>query len=278
MTEKRWKVGASSCGNELREDLFEAYAKHGIGVMEISPVYDMQGLEVMDRVIASINPKEIRDYAKNHGVEVWSLHLPYSHDCINPASPDKLFRERCIERDKIMLNKAAEIGAKVAVFHTSAEPIADSERAEHLKYAKESIFTVNEEAKKAGITLAAEVLPRTYLGNNSTELLEIISVDDSIRVNFDVNHLLGQSHKDFVEAVGRKIVTVHLSDYDFIDERHWLPGTGKIDWKELIYLLKSVDYSGPFMNEVGIKHNGSDAPYTFDEVKRANEELLDKYF
>lgn len=278
MTEKRWKVGASSCGNELREDLFEAYAKHGINVMEISPVYDMQGLEVMDRVIASINPKEIRGYAEKYGVEVWSLHLPYSHDCINPASPDKLFRDRCIERDKIMLNKAAEIGAKVAVFHTSAEPIDERERPEHIKHAKESIFAINEEAKKVGVVLAAEVLPRTYLGNNSAELSDIISVDETIGVNFDVNHLLIQSHKDFVEDIGRKIVTVHLSDYDFKDERHWLPGTGKIDWKELIYLLKSVDYNGSFMNEVCIKRDDNDFPYTFDEVKRANEELLDKYF
>ena len=78
--------------------------------------------------------------------------------------------------------------------------------------------------------------------------------------------------------MGKKIVTVHISDYDFIDERHWIPGTGKIDWKELISLLKAIDYEGPFMNEVPIKGKGNDCTVTFDELKNANEELLDKYF
>ena len=35
-----------------------------------------------------------------------------------------------------------------------------------------------------------------------------------------------------------------------MDERHQLPGNGKIDWKELLDLLESINYSGPFMYEV----------------------------
>ena len=43
---------------------------------------------------------------------------------------------------------------------------------------------------------------------------------------------------------------MHLSDYDYIDERHWLPGEGKINWKELISGLESVNYNGPLMYEI----------------------------
>ena len=49
--------------------------------------------------------------------------------------------------------------------------------------------------------------------------------------------------------------TLHLSDYEFGDEEHWVPGEGKIDWKELLELLEKYDYEGPLMFEV-TKHKG----------------------
>ena len=30
-----------------------------------------------------------------------------------------------------------------------------------------------------------------------------------------------------------------------------MPGNGKIDWKNIIYLLKKINYTGPFMYELG---------------------------
>ena len=41
-----------------------------------------------------------------------------------------------------------------------------------------------------------------------------------------MNHLLGESHTDFMKALKHNIITTHLSDYDGVDERHWLPGEG----------------------------------------------------
>lgn len=35
-----------------------------------------------------------------------------------------------------------------------------------------------------------------------------------------------------------------------LKERHWLPGEGKINWKELIAALDSCGYSGVWMYEV----------------------------
>ena len=55
----------------------------------------------------------------------------------------------------------------------------------------------------------------------------------------------------FIKNVGRKIVTLHVSDYDFIDERHLLPLKGKNDWKAILASLeKDAGYRGPFLYEV----------------------------
>ena len=58
---------------------------------------------------------------------------------------------------------------------------------------------------------------------------------------------------DFVRAVGKKIVTTHVSDYDFVDEKHWLPGEGKVDWQALVQALKDVGYNGPWLYEIGFE-------------------------
>ena len=106
-------------------------------------------------------------------------------------------------------------------------------------------------AKSEGIHLAAEVLPGRALGCNSDELKYMTEQISDLKVCFDVNHLYTESHEEFVEKMGDKIVTVHISDYDFVQERHWLPGKGKNDWKKIIELLNSINYNGAFMYEVG---------------------------
>ena len=56
-----------------------------------------------------------------------------------------------------------------------------------------------------------------------------------------------------MNAIGSSIVTLHVSDYDFIDERHMLPGEGKVDWKAVIEHLERLDYNGPWMYEVSME-------------------------
>lgn len=83
----------------------------------------------------------------------------------------------------------------------------------------------------------------------------------------DVNHLLIESHKDFIEKVDPYIITTHLSDYDGIDERHWLVGEGCIDWVELIGLLRQQEYLGRFLFELNEKSvPGTEQTLTLKEL------------
>jgi sugar phosphate isomerase/epimerase len=76
-------------------------------------------------------------------------------------------------------------------------------------------------------------------------------------------------HKDFVDALGDKIVTCHMSDYDFVDEKHFFCGNGDINWDELIGLLEGIGYCGPFLYEGGFAPHRvlKDVPFgTFAEA------------
>ena len=150
-----------------------------------------------------------------------------------------------------LIKKAANVGIDKFVIHPSGEPIAPEDRAERLKVSKESLFKLSSIATRNGSVIAVEDLPRTCLGNCSDEMLELISVDPALRVCFDTNHLLGESQVDFIKRVGNKIVTLHVSDYDFINERHWLSGEGLSDWNAIYKALQEVGYSGAWLYEVG---------------------------
>ncbi|MBQ8401675.1 MAG: sugar phosphate isomerase/epimerase, partial [Clostridia bacterium] len=66
---------------------------------------------------------------------------------------------------------------------------------------------------------------------------------------FDTNHNLSEPNAEYIRAVGDRIVTLHVSDYDFIDEKHWFPMDGGIDWRELLSVLEEVNYTGRFTYE-----------------------------
>ena len=91
------------------------------------------------------------------------------------------------------------------------------------------------------------------MGNCSKEILELISAHENLRVCFDTNHLLSEDICDFIRNVGDKIVTTHISDYDYINERHWLPGEGSIDWKSVVSAFEEVGYDGYWLYEMELE-------------------------
>ena len=235
-------TGISTSFDYLNRETFREYNKAGVTAFELRVQLNHHDL---------IDLGEISKAAREEGVDTWSFHLPfYPFEVINPASLDASVRKNTVERLSALIKKAASHGFKHAVIHPSGEPISDTDRAASVEYAKESLYSLACAASESGIVLAVEDLPRTCLGNCSRELLELISVHPDLRVCFDVNHLLFEPHAEFLKVLGGKIATVHISDYDFVNERHWLPLEGNIDWAELMKGLDDIGYNGVFMYEV----------------------------
>lgn len=101
--------------------------------------------------------------------------------------------------------------------------------------------------------LAVEDLPRTCPGRDSGEILFLLQAHPALRVCFDTNHLLRESPQDFIRRAGDKIVTTHVSDYDFKDEKHWLPGEGDVDRYALADAPADAGYGGVWLYELGFR-------------------------
>lgn len=187
--------------------------------------------------------------ARELGLEIWSVHLPFGK-AWDISSLDGAVRRQAHGWNHEILARAAEWGVKKAIIHPSFEPIPDAERRERLLHCSDSLHQLAEAASEVGVQIAVECLPRTCLGNTSDEILRLLEAHPALGVCCDVNHLLQETPQAFIARVGFRIVTLHISDYDGIDERHWLPGRGIIDWGAVIRQLAAAGYQGPFMFEV----------------------------
>ena len=270
MNATEWKLGlsASSFGS-LDRAVFEGYASANIQVMELS---------LPSELYDTIPWQEVKRNASETGVEVRSIHLPFYPFAIRDlASLDEQVRKGTVAAHKELISRAGEIGTHIATVHPSVAPLAAEQRGEHMKRAKESLAELAEHAASCGSTLGVENLSSNEaLGNCIEDMRALLAADDRLRLTFDVNHMLRHPHAEYIRALGDRFVNIHVSDYDFIAERHWLPYEGKIDWVELVTLLEEAGYEGPFLYEVPAKNAIRSRPLTFADYRENFEALVNK--
>ena len=242
------KKGTSLCftGSLSAESLADLKA-NGIDAVEFSFSRDRYYNE-FDFVNRA---QEYADRVKAAGLEWWSLHLPFSGK-LDITNMDDEMREEIVKINTEMILAAGKAGCKVAVLHPSSEPISDDIRPQRLAYSRKNIIHLREACDQVGMKLAVENLPRTCLCNRSQEMIDLLR-DTGAGVVFDTNHSLVEENVAFMRALtdaGLEILSLHISDYDFVDERHRLPGDGINDWKGIMSVLEQVGYSGPLMYEV----------------------------
>ena len=243
----------------------EAMYSAGLRAIEIS---------TKPELYPQIDWKRLTGDSDRVGIKLWSLHLPfYGPRRVDISTTDSDMRAYSLELMREYIAKSGDAGIRICVIHPSTEPNPLGEgRDELIDISSESLASLADYAAKYGVTIAVEELPRTCLGNNSSELLRLISKNDKLRVCFDTNHLLGEDHRSFIKAVGKKIITLHVSDYDFLNERHWLPGEGKIDWVGVVDSLESVGYDGVLLYELGLT-----PPNTIDRRELTYADFYNNY-
>ena len=191
----------------------------------------------------------LKSQIDSSGLKVWSVHMPFSK-VIDISLIDSAKRAAAVDYVKDMMRVAGIFQPQRIILHPSAEPVYPDERAERLANSHASIGEIAPVAKEIGAVLCIENLPHTCLGRNSEEMMYLIEGYDEVGLCFDINHLLYQSHEDYLKGISKgKIKTVHISDYDFADERHLLPGVGKIDWAPLWKGIRNNGYDGIMMFE-----------------------------
>lgn len=60
------------------------------------------------------------------------------------------------------------------------------------------------------------------------------------------------SPADHIRMCGNRIIALHLNDNDTLTDQHKIPGTGTIDWNDVLCALDEVGYKGNFNMELNL--------------------------
>jgi sugar phosphate isomerase/epimerase len=134
----------------------------------------------------------------------------------------------------------------MATLHASIGGIPMSEHPQRIGQVCKTIEEMLPTAKELGFVINVEFLPRTCLGNCVEELQQIVSRFDADQVGIclDVNHIMDRYRElpAMIDTLAPRIRAFHLSDYDGVDETHWIPGQGIHDWPEIMRHIRAIDH------------------------------------
>ncbi|GAB6122416.1 sugar phosphate isomerase/epimerase family protein [Dysgonomonas termitidis] len=223
-----------------------------------------------DEVIPRINALKAK--IDSAGMKVWSIHLPFSRT-LDISVIDDEARKRSVDIIARMIKASAIFNPSKLVLHSSSEPIDDSIREQRISNAIESIGFLRKYAEEIEAQLCVENLPRTCLGNTPEELLRIIADYPEVGICFDTNHYLTGTPIHFAKIAGHRIGTLHISDYDGVNESHWIPGDGTIPWCELLDIIRDKGYKGIYMYEAlkskdGVRATAKQLANSFELLKK----------
>lgn len=260
-------------GTTLTAALLEQGRADGIPWIEVALNACYRGVP-MEQIAPRI--EALKKTVDSTSVKVWSVHLPFSRKLDISVLDDSLRRENVAFMAK-MIRRSAIFAPRRLVLHPSSEPIADAEREQRIVHAIASIRELKPVADEIGAVLCIENLPRTCLGNTPEELVRIVDAVPGAGICFDTNHYVMGSTAHFIEVAGERIRTVHMSDFDFENECHWLPFEGDIDWAAFLRDMRDkAHYDGVMMHEVKRVRRDGSRTRTAD-IAESYERMCDEY-
>lgn len=240
------------------EDAIRLCGRAGYHVMDMN-FYDCTSFKfpfVTDRWEQWIH--RIRDAADENGIEFSQAHSNFYNFCDENAD-DKEFYDQMVLRS---IDCAAVLGVKWLVIHAgtdfgSSMPVRDSMR-KNITY----FCPVIEYALEKQVGIAVEnlweynIAPHRHYTSTAEELVELVDrlgADfPNVGICWDFEHaaIMKQDQKAALKLVDFRLKATHVSDYTEIGNDHILPYFGTINWKEIMGILKEIQYHGDFTYEI----------------------------
>jgi sugar phosphate isomerase/epimerase len=202
--------------------------------------------------------REIADWFRTSGVSLNSVHAPLYADYergragappINIASTDRANRVDAMDEIKRALEVAEQIPFRFLVQHlgVSGESFDDHK----FEAAMTSIEHLRAFAKPLGVRILLENIPNEL--STPERLVEFIRAAhfDDVGVCFDFGHahIMSDVPQAF-ETVKSYVCSTHVHDNAKADDSHLWPGSGSIDWKQAMELLRSAPHTPPLLLEI----------------------------
>ena len=245
MFDPKLGVSLQTVSATLTDELYATLDGSGIATVEIAAAYFGCACDEAQKA-------PLLEALRRNNIRVASVHAlfggAYDFSCMDDG-----MHQQAVATALSAVDLVVELDASLIILHASAEPLEPRERGTRLEQARRGLLKIGDRCRRAKKQVAVEVLPRTCLGNTVDELLDLLEpLDPNVfGVCLDMNHLMDrhQTLPAEIRRLGDRLIATHLSDYDGIDEKHWLPGEGVVDWQGVMAALAEVNYRGPFNYE-----------------------------
>jgi fructoselysine 3-epimerase len=202
--------------------------------------------------LSSARRREIKRLLDSCHLEAVSLlPTPGGGPGLNPASPLAEEREATIKYYNEVIDLAADLGAG-KVLYIAGWQIFGTSRKQAREWSKECLDNISAYAEVKSIVIVVEpTAASTNLIETADDALELMrSVGrENVKAMLDTLHVVYRNDipADYVRAMGRDLVHVHVSDKDRI-----LPGEGRVDWLGFMQALLEGKFDGFVTMEIGI--------------------------
>ncbi|MGD0994731.1 MAG: sugar phosphate isomerase/epimerase family protein [Candidatus Bathyarchaeia archaeon] len=204
-------------------------------------------IEILDDGTHELDKKRVatlKEAAKSYSLE-FSLHAPFAD--INIASPSKSMLDASMKRLKQSMAYANALDAKLWVFHPGAKTgIGQFYPGADWKQNNQSIKELCETAEELGLNIALENLPAKYyfFMSKAEDFVKFYRETNlPVGIVMDLGHanLEGQI-EPFFNMLADKIIHIHASDNDGVEDQHFGIGQGKINYEWFAETIKKMGY------------------------------------
>ena len=184
----------------------------------------------------------ILKYHDESGIEAASIHIPFG---VTPWVPSRAAeRKEALAAVRGLMKAWSPLRPARYTMHGCTEADIDVPRKDQIRDCRDFLSEIMPDLEEAKTSFNIEYLPRTCIGNVPEELEEIVDgfPADRIGICLDVNHASPRTEimPQLIRRLGPRINTFHISDTDGVDECHWFPGYGIIDWPACMKEIKAL--------------------------------------
>jgi sugar phosphate isomerase/epimerase len=201
---------------------------------------------------------ERRRILNQHGVWVRTIHSDLG---VNLAALDDDERARAVTSVESCFEPFAELGGFAVIVHpTGCDSNVDAEL--HTGAFRRSLDTLTAGAEELGIRLACENLQHKGQSRPLCRMEDLRRVVDdypsTVGICLDTGHANnnGLDPADEARIAGERLIALHLQDTDAVEDRHWPPGLGNINWRRVSAALTEIGFDGAWTFEVGTGASG----------------------
>ena len=207
------------------------------------------------------------DMIKNSSLKLNAIHMPITNEWADLACQYEEDRKEIVKLFTKIIKKLDKYNPSCYVFHPGGIGVNESNVEE---YNQRLIKSVNVLTEETDTKICIENMAGRHFLDTADKMLNFLDKCKKAYTCVDVNHFYYEKPQDAILRYGNRIGTIHISDYDFIKERHLLPNEGKIEWNKVLSALEKVNYQGVFNYEV-LPH------YTFEQIKDNYIKLFDDF-